>query len=689
VDQDLEAIHAANIRFLLVFPMSEWDRGTQSLKWTRTDYLVRKMEQLGIKFVPLMLKEEQCGHYFPSWMFEELQEIRSQHHVVGSNRNNREHVDFMHPQVFPVLEAYFKAVIERYGKSPSLAFYNIWNEPHYSHQSPHIVERFRQWLQAKYGTLDSINRAWGDDFTSWQQVTPFLADDWDSSMPSIDWILFRNELNGTLLGELRTMLLRYDRGHAINANPVGTTWNNFGDFGSYNTDNWQFTPHEDFAGLSYYPDALDRPNREQPFPTWLHNLTFTVARSAAGEKHYILTELYTNGKSGLTLGGWLDKPTVWQLAWTALANDCKGIFYWKWQPFARGRQALGRGLTTMDGTLAPRGEAVRELGAVIAQWGSTLLEARLEKPRVAVLLDMNGLLKCLEQNPQRGLRHFLYQSNAGLFRVLDQSNHAVDFLRADLPLESSALEAYKVVILPFQIVMRRSIATMLKEYVANGGCVLADCMTASLDELDFAWITQPGAGLDEVFGARRLDWIAEEKPHGVIWNADGVESVFHASVYREVLQPAPAAEVLASFADTGTPAAVRHAFGKGEALLLGFSLGATLYDNEGSPLESILNGILKNRVGPAAFSWVGDGIAPMIRRHTRGNDTMLYLINTKEIPLEGVLELPGMGACTATSLVDPSGVTSADDAVGPDLRLKVSLAPTGVQVLYVSSGTSL
>jgi hypothetical protein len=275
VDQDLEAIHAANIRYLLVFPMSEWDRDTRSLKWTRTDYLVQKMEQLGIKFVPLMLKEEQCGHYFPNWKFEELQEIRSQHHVVGSNRNNREHVDFIHPQVFPVLEAYFKAVIERYGKSPSLAFYNIWNEPHYSHQGTHVVERYRKWLQAKYATLDAINRAWGDDFTSWEQVTPFLADDWDSSMPSIDWVLFRNELNGVILGELRTMLHKYDRTRAINANPVGTTWNNFGDFGSYNTDNWQFTPHEDFAGLSYYPDALERPNREQPFPTWLHNLTFT------------------------------------------------------------------------------------------------------------------------------------------------------------------------------------------------------------------------------------------------------------------------------------------------------------------------------------------------------------------------------------------------------------------------------
>jgi hypothetical protein len=82
----------------------------------------------------------------------------------------------------------------------------------------------------------------------------------------------------------------------------------------------------------------------------------------------------------------------------------------------------------------------------------------LKTPRVAVLLDMNGLLKCLEQHPQRGLRHFLYQSNAGLFRVLDQATCTVDLLRADLPLEASALAEYQVVILPFQIVMRQSLS---------------------------------------------------------------------------------------------------------------------------------------------------------------------------------------------------------------------------------------
>jgi hypothetical protein len=115
---------------------------------------------------------------------------------------------------------------------------------------------------------------------------------------------------------------------------------------------------------------------------------------------------------------------------------------------------------------------------------------------------------------------------------------------------------------------------MLKEYVANGGCLIADCMTASLDELDFAWTTQPGAGLDEVFGARRLDWVAEERPHRSPGNADGLTISFNASVYREILQPMHRRQRFLPPSPTQAhlqPCGMRY--GKGEALLLGFSLG--------------------------------------------------------------------------------------------------------------------
>ena len=206
-----------------------------------------------------------------------------------------------------LVEEYFKAVIERYGKSPALSFYNIWNEPHYNSTAGHVIERFRKWLQAKYGNLSSLRRAWGKEYSEWDQVSPFLTDNWNSSMPQIDWVTFRNELNGALLHQLVQTLRKYDTVHPVNANPVGTPWANFNNFGWYNIDNWPIADNDDIDGISYYPDGWEREHNLEPCPFWLHNLTFNTIRSASGKKNYILTELYTNAQNGLTLNGYLGR----------------------------------------------------------------------------------------------------------------------------------------------------------------------------------------------------------------------------------------------------------------------------------------------------------------------------------------------------------------------------------------------
>ena len=178
-------------------------------------------------------------------------------------------------------------MIERYGKSPALSFYNIWNEPHYNSDADHVVTKFREWLNNKYGTLDKLRRSWGEDYTDWRQATPFLNDNWNSSMPQIDWMLFKNEFDGVLLDKLIRTLRKYDTIHPVNANPVGTSWSSFHDPGGYNTDNWIIGDHNDLNGISYYPDGWEREHNLEPCPYWLHNLTFNTIRCSSGNKNYI------------------------------------------------------------------------------------------------------------------------------------------------------------------------------------------------------------------------------------------------------------------------------------------------------------------------------------------------------------------------------------------------------------------
>jgi len=642
VDRDIALMKESNITYVMIFPMSQWDPDTKQLLWKRTDYLVKKIEDSQMKFVPLMLKEEQCSHYFPIWKFKEIPGLWEEYNLNNGNKNNRENVDFADPRVYPLVEEYFKAVIERYGKSPALSFYNIWNEPHYSSAAKHVIERFQKWLQAKYGTLSSLRRAWGKEYSDWDQVSPFLTDNWNSSMPQIDWVMFRNELNGTLLHQLVQTLRKYDAVHPVNANPVGTPWANFNDYGWYNIDNVPIADNDDIDGISYYPDGWEREHNLEPCPFWLHNLTFNTIRSASGKKNYILTELYTNAQNGLALNGYLDRDFTEDLAWTALANDCKGMIYWKWLPFMRGRQSLGRGLTQVDGELAPRGEAAKDVGLVIKKYGETLYQAHLKKAQVAILVDMVGLLKTLEQTTESSTNKFMFESNAGLFKAFYEDNITVDMVRTDRGLDLQTLKQYKIIYLPFQIVMRREVAEVLKAFVRQGGWIVADARTATLDELDFAYQTSPGAGLDKLFGAVRPDWVGQKKSFKIRMNgADDQPAVeFDGKYFRDQLRLTGNAKVLGTFIDNGEPAVIQNHYGNGMAILSAVPLGASYYGKPDNMVNQIILHFAKESgVVPDAVFRSKDNAFLNLKVHTFNDNLIVYVINSENRSAFGTVEV--------------------------------------------------
>lgn len=680
VDRDLPAIAAAGFTHVMIFPMSEWDPDTHALRWTRTDYLVHRIEALHLKFVPLLLKEEQCSHYFPIWKFQELG-LWDARNVDNGNPNNRENVDFADPRIRPLVDDYLRAVAGRYGPSPALAFYNLWNEPHYQSSAPHVLARFRTWLQHKYGALAALRRAWGDDFSDWSQVSPLLTDDWNSSMPGIDWTLFRNELDGDLLAELREVVRRCDPHHPVNANPVGTPFASFGPFGGYNTDNWQFTQAEDFAGASYYPDAWARAHGFDRAPAWFHDLNFTVFRCAAAPKDYILTELYTNAKTGLTLGGYLDADTARELAWTAFANDCKGLIYWKWDPFRRGRQSLGRGLVDLDGRLAPRGEAAAAIVHAVGRHESLIRTARLAPAQIAIAVDMVGLLKVPQQPAEPRTQNFMYESIAGVFQALDRANLTVDLLRVDRGVSLADLQRYRAVILPFQVVTRRDFAAALRAYVEAGGHVLADARTSTLDEQDFAYAPSPGAGLADLFGASRRDWNATPDDHRV----DLPGGSFGGRYFREQLEPRPGTTVLATFAESGAPAIVRHAVGRGVAVLAGVPLGASRFNRDVPALDTFLVRFCTDAGAAAPTTFAGPaGLAPLVRTHLLPDGgRLVYLINPTADAGDGALQLAWPGNAPAQVVDLATDQMLPVQAPTGRLRIPVHLHGHDTLVLHV------
>jgi hypothetical protein len=140
----------------------------------------------------------------------------------------------------------------------------------------------------------------------------------------------------------------------------------------------------------------------------------------------------------------------------------------------------------------------------------------------------------------------------------------------------------------------------LAEFVAAGGTLISECRPGYVNELGWLYERQPGAGLDEVFGAQE----------DYFWNTASVTAHLHGFRERSRLvfptlcqsYRVGSGSVLAKN-DKGEAIAVSNAYAQGRAILFGFapsllfrapggkyqaaSGGATERENERGAIEMI------------------------------------------------------------------------------------------------------
>ncbi|WP_118178509.1 beta-galactosidase [Paraburkholderia phosphatilytica] len=107
----------------------------------------------------------------PKWLIDRHPDILP----VGADGRprafgSRRHYDFSSPSYYEASKKICEAVASRYGQHPAVAFWQTDNE-YGCHQtvvsySPAAVKRFREWLKARYGSINALNIAWGTVFWS-------------------------------------------------------------------------------------------------------------------------------------------------------------------------------------------------------------------------------------------------------------------------------------------------------------------------------------------------------------------------------------------------------------------------------------------------------------------------------------------------------------------------------------------
>src|SRR5699024_3841223 len=167
----------------------------------------------------------------------------------------------------------------------------------------------------------------------------------------------------------------------------------------------------------------------------------------------------------------------------------------------------------------------------------------------------------------------------GYFQSFANHNVPVDFIHRE-HIEKEALDQYKLVILPYPIMFTREAAAGLREFVKNGGYVLAEARMAWNDERGYASEIIPGMGLHDLFGANEkevrmrddIQFTFTEEDHPVLQGLGGTRSL-KGSLYSQTLNiDNDEVRILATDSEK-TPTLVSHPYGKGEAMLAGSYLG--------------------------------------------------------------------------------------------------------------------
>jgi beta-galactosidase len=247
-----------------------------------------------------------------------------------------------------------------------------------------------------------------------------------------------------------------------------------------------------------------------------------------------------------------------------------------------GYESGGYGMINLDGSLTERSRHAGEIGQRIQQNADLLLQSHAERAEVAIVFS--PLVPLLGGYDEEGSRNAIHEAVAGYHRMFFERNVPVDIL-SSRELDRDGLSHYKLVIVPYPLMLTSDEASALQEYVSGGGHLFSEARPGWVDERGHAEPKIPGFGWDKIFGLREKQIIPAQE-FDVSWG----DAHFKAMKFQEQFEPEnQSAHAVAKLPD-GTPIAWENRYQKGSAILFGSFAGQQNYEHPVAmhPLEPIL-----------------------------------------------------------------------------------------------------
>ena len=497
----------------------------------------------------------------PTWMVKAHPDVIAETVKGRGIYGARQIMDITHPVYLFYAERVIRELMKRTAHRKCVIGYQLDNETkYYGTAGKNVQKKFVKYLRTKFhNDLDAMNHEFGLDYWSnrinaWEDF-PDVRGTINGSLGA-EFEKFQRTLVDKFLSWQADIVNEYRREGQFITHNFDFEWRGYSYGVQPDVNHYHAAKCLTIAGTDiYHPSQDDLTGTEIAFGG-------DMTRSLRHD-NYLLLETEAQGYPGWT-------PYKGQLrlqAYSHLASGANSVMYWHWHSIHNSFETYWKGLLSHDFAENATYKEACVIGREFREIGSHLVNLKKQN-KVAVLVSNEALT---------ALKWFGIQATAAgnngigyndvvrwIYDALYQMNIECDFIWP----ESENLSQYKVIFVPALYAAPDTLLQKLKQYVADGGTLVATFKTGFANEnVKVSHEVQPHI-LGDCLGViyHQFTFPKDVGLSGTIAHKES-----EAKVFMELLIP-KGAEVLASYKHYNWneyTAITRNHYGKGTAVYIG------------------------------------------------------------------------------------------------------------------------
>ena len=506
----------------------------------------------------------------PSWMMVRHPELFR----VGPDGNrltygNRREYCPNNPLYHQKTRDIVSAMAHHYAGHPAIIGWQIDNEFGDRCYCPVCQNKFQEWLQKRYQSLDTLNELWGTIFwshvyTEWSHIpvpvttgrspNPGLALDYARFM-SDSYVAYQ-QLQIDILKELCP-------DHIITHNFMGFNYDRLNYF--------DLSTPLDIVAWDNYPLGF---RQQDPANSSRPALGHDTMRGLKKKNFWVMEK--QAGPSGWETISMSSRPGQLRLwAYQAIAHGADAVIFFRWRTARHGTEQYWHGLLDHHGNPGRRYTEIKQMGSEISGV-SSIIEKAETRAKAAILLDYDSRFAFQIQSNSQG---FHYPEHIKSIYDAFFLNH----VPVDIIAPTSDLSSYKLIFAPAIYVLKEEIVDNLKNFANQGGTLVITPRTGVKDKSN-AVINIPLPGLlAELCGVTVEEYTV--LPDFAVQEIEFVLPALSSSwppqarIWSDILTP-NTAQVIAFYTRdyyAGKPAITMNHLGSGQVIYVGTFGDTSLY----------------------------------------------------------------------------------------------------------------